>query len=134
MLFYSHLWDLLLKALSLLTIVALLMALHVQEWLERLGASSDTATLIIVIGLTLIWIPLYREGLTTLSAWLYATASLGASISFDDARQLARLFQLDVSLKWVPLKEVRKLPKAQRRDALLAALHGLAPHRKAMLF
>lgn len=134
MLFYSHLWDLLLKALSLVATIILLTTLHVQERLESLGASSGAATLLVVVMMMAIWIPIYREGLSTLAAWLYATVSLGASISFAEARQLARLFQLDVSLKWIPLKEVRGLPKPQRRAALLAALHGMAPHRKAMLF
>ena len=134
MMFYSHLWDLLLKLVSLVATVALLVALHVQERIESLGASSGTATLLIVIMITVIWVGVYRGGLSTLAAWLYATVSLGASVSFAEARQLARLFQLDLSLKWIPLKEVRALPRAQRRDALIAALHGLAPHRKAMLF
>jgi hypothetical protein len=92
------------------------------------------AMLFVVILIMVIWIPIYREGLSTLAAWLYATVSLRASISLAEARQLARLFQLDVTLKWIPLKEVRSLPKPQRRDALFAALHGLAPYRKAMLF
>jgi hypothetical protein len=133
MLFYSHIWDLLLKALSLVATIIVLVALHVQERLEGWGASSGIATLLVIVLAMTIWIPLYREGISTLATWLYARVSLGASVSFAEARQLARLFQLDVSLKWIPLKEVRKLPKPQRRDALFAALDGLAAQRKAML-
>jgi hypothetical protein len=59
--------------------------------------------------------------------------NLGAQISIGEARQLARLFQLDLSLKWIPLKDVRRLPRTERRVALLTALDALRPTRKAML-
>ena len=134
MMFYSHLWDLLLKIASLVAVVVLVSALHVEQRLESLGASSGTATLLIVIAIAVIWIPLYRQVLSTLATWLYATVNLGASISFAEARQLTRLFQLDVTMKWIPLKEVRRLPKPERRSALLTALDGLGAHRRAMLF
>lgn len=83
--------------------------------------------------IVVLWLVIYRQGLTTIASWLYARVSLGAAVSLSDARQLARLFQLDVSLKWIPLKEVKQLPKAERRDALLAALKELGAQRKAML-
>jgi hypothetical protein len=64
---------------------------------------------------------------------LYARVSLGADVSLAEARRLARLFQLNVSMKWVPLKEVQKLPKPERKAALMAALDAWLPRRKAML-
>ena len=83
--------------------------------------------------IVVLWLVIYRQGLSTIAAWLYARLSLGAAVSLGDARQLARLFQLDVALKWIPLKDVKQLPKAERRGALLAALEALGPQRKAML-
>jgi hypothetical protein len=133
MLFYSHIWDALLKLASLFAVVIILVALHVHGRLETIGLSEGAATFVFVAITVVVWIPLYRQGLSTLAAWLYANVNLGARVSFAEARQLARLFQLDLSMKWIPLKEVRRLPKPQRRDALLTALSGLGPHRKAML-
>jgi hypothetical protein len=133
MIFFSHIWDGVLKLASLFAVVMLLMTLHIEDRLESMGVSSSTATFVVVVLLMAIWIPLYRQGLSTLAGWLYANVNLGARVSFSEARQLARIFQLDLSLKWVPLKEVRRLPRPQRRDALLSALTGLMPHRKAML-
>ncbi|HEV8509657.1 MAG TPA: hypothetical protein VGQ48_04300 [Gemmatimonadales bacterium] len=134
MLFYSHIWDLLLKLTWLFAVVVLLVDLHVAEWLQKIGVPSDyTVPTAIGVG-TVLWISVYRQGLSTIASWLYATVNLGAGVSLSDARQLARLFQLDLSLKWVPLKEVKQLPKADRKDALLAALERLRPGRKSMLF
>lgn len=134
MLFYSHIWDALLKLASIFAVVVILVAVHLHEGLERMGLSAGTATLFFVMIVVAVWIPLYRQGLSTLAAWLYANVNLGARVSFAEARQLARLFQLDLSFKWIPLKEVRRLPRPQRKDALLTALNGLAPQRKAMFF
>jgi len=134
MLFYSHIWDALLKLASIFALVIVLVALHVHERLEGMGLSDGTATFFFVVIMVAVWIPLYRQWLSTLAAWLYANVNLGARVSFAEARQLARLFQLDLSLKWIPLKEVRRLPRPQRREAVLTALNGLMPQRKAMLF
>lgn len=134
MLFYSHVWDALLKLASVFAVVMILVALQLHERLESMGLSPGAATFVFVVVVVVVWIPLYRQGLSTLAAWLYANVNLGARVSLSDARQLARLFQLDLSLKWIPLKEVRRLPRPQRKDALLTALNGLMPQRKAMLF
>lgn len=134
MLVYSHIWDALLKLASIFAVVIMLMALHLHEHLESMGLSDGTATFFFVAITLVVWIPAYRQLLSTLAAWLYANVNLGASVSFSEARQLARLFQLDLSFKWIPLKEVRRLPRPQRREALLTALNGLAPHRKTMFF
>lgn len=134
MLFYSHVWDLVLKLSSLFGVMILIISLHGAERLGSVGVPSGV-TVWVVVGLgTVLWLVLYRQGLSTLAAWLYATVNLGARISLTEARRLARLFQLDLSLKWVPLKEVRRLPRPERREALLTALTALGPRRKAMLF
>jgi hypothetical protein len=122
--FYSHVWDLILKLALLLVLLVLGLSLHVDQ---SLGAAPMIAIIVVL------WLVIYRQGLTTIASWLYARVSLGAAVSLGDAHQLARLFQLDLSMKWIPLKEVKKLPKAERRTALLAALETLRPQRKAML-
>jgi hypothetical protein len=133
MLPYSHIWDFLLKLASMVILAVLLVQLHFEERLEALGISSNTAVFLLVVAVTPVWIAIYRQGLSTISAWLYARVNLGAPVTIGEARQLARLFQLDLSFKWIPLKEVRRLPKSQRRAALLTALNAMQPSRKAML-
>lgn len=131
--FYSHIWDGLLKLALMFAVVIALVRLHFVERLENAGASSNLAVALLVVVAGVVWAAIYRQGLSTLAAWLYARVSLGARVSMPEARQLARLFQLDLSFKWIPLKEVRRLPKAERRTALLAALAAVGPSRKAML-
>ena len=131
MVFYSHIWDLLLKLTSLVGVVVLSFSLHAEESLQNFGVLSNYTVLISF--LAVFWILIYRQGLSTISAWLYARVNLGAHVSLGDARRLARLFQLDLSLRWMPLKEVKQLPKAQRRNALLAALERLRPGRRSIL-
>src|SRR5436305_542710 len=83
--------------------------------------------------LTVLYVAIYRQLLTTVSAWLYARLSLRTSLSLAEARQLARLVQLDTSLKWIPLKAVKKLPRDQRKPAIMAAVAQITPQRRAML-
>jgi hypothetical protein len=134
MLFYSHVWDFALKLLWMAVLVALVIALHIEDRLHGIGITGGYAVFVTIAVVTVVWIVVYRQWLSTLAAWLYATVNLGARVSLGDARQLAHLVQLDVTLKWLPLKEVKGLPRANRRDALLAALGSAGPTRKAMLF
>jgi len=43
---------------------------------------------------------------------------------------LARLFQLDPSFRWLPLKEIKQLPRTERRNALLAKLEAAGTRTK----
>ena len=124
MILYSHVWDLFLKLALFGVLLALVIGLHSDQ---VLGVPAMIAILVVL------WLAIYRQGLSTIASWLYARLSLGADVSMTEAHQLARLFQLDLSGKWVPLKEVKKLPRADRRNALLAALQQLGPGRRAML-
>lgn len=128
---WSHGWDLLLKVMWLIAAPVLVVLLRIDEWPQKIGLTSGKV--IGIIGVAL-WILIYRQGLSTIAAWLYARLSLGAPVSLSEAHKLRRLFQTDLSFKWVPLKDVKQLPKAQRRDAVLAALATVGPGRKAMLF
>ena len=80
-----------------------------------------------------IWIFLYRQYLSILSSWLYARMSLRTNVTFSEAKALRKLFQLDVSGKWVPVRDIKKLPRDARHDAVTQALESFRPGRKAML-
>lgn len=124
MIVYSHIWDGVLKLASIVLLTVLLIALHVDR---ALGVAAMIAILVVL------WLVIYRQGLSTIASWLYARVSLGADVSLAEARRLACLFQLDLSVQWVPLREIKKLPKAERRSAVLAALERIGPRRRAML-
>ena len=120
MIFYSHIWDGLLKMASL----ALLVTVSVYTQPGWVLFSIMFAA----------WLVIYRQFLSTVSSSLYARMSLRTKVTFTEAKALRKLFQLDVSLRWIPLKEIKKLPGDQRHDALLAALERAGVGRKAMLF
>ena len=130
---YSHIWDLLLKIALMVGLVVLSQSLHAEEWLRGIGVpvGYSVPTLIAIIAVA--WMAISRQVLSTIGAWLYARLSLGADVSLNEARQLARLFQLDLSFRWVPLKEIKQLPRTERRNALLAKLEALGPGRRSML-
>ena len=133
MIFYSHIWDFVLKIASLVAMVVFALSLHLQERLVATGLGEGFATFMVVGVIAIGWALLYRQYLSTVAAWLYGRVNLGARISLADARRLARLFQLDLSMKWVSMKEVRRLPRDERRVALMAALDVLRAQRRAML-
>jgi ABC-type transport system involved in cytochrome bd biosynthesis fused ATPase/permease subunit len=125
MLFYSHTWDGLLKLISLaLLIVA---AVH-WDLDQRLHSVALMIGLLVVL-----WVVLYRQFISILSSWLYARISLHTKVTFTEAKTLRKLFQLDLSARWIPMKEIKNLPFDQRHDALLIALERIGSSRKAML-
>ena len=125
MLFYSHIWDGLLKLISLVLLV--LAAVH-WDLDQRLHSVALMISLLVVL-----WLVLYRQYISILSSWLYARMSLHTNVTFTEAKALRKLFQLDVSVKWIPMKELKNLPTDQRHDALLIALERIGSSRKAML-
>jgi hypothetical membrane protein len=125
MVLYSHVWDLILKLLLLVALLALLVGVFHLD--QRLGV------LPMIVILVVLFLVIYRQLISTLSAWLYARLSLGTSLSLAQAAQLARLVQLDTAMKWIPLKDVKKLPPQQRQEAVMAAVARITPQRKAML-
>ena len=128
---WSNGWDLLLKILWLFGGVILAVVLHLDDVAKSIGLTNDTVTGIIGFAL---WVLIYRQFLSTISSWLYARVSLGAPVTLGEARDLRRLFQSDFSFKWIPLKDVKKLPKEQRRAAVMDALARVGPSRGVMLF
>ncbi|TME28580.1 MAG: hypothetical protein E6I75_23500 [Chloroflexi bacterium] len=133
---YSHIWDLLLKVALIIGLVVLSQSLHAEEWLRGIGVPAGYSVPTLVAIITVAWIAISREVLSTIGAWLYARLSLGADVSLNEARQLARLFQLDLSFRWLPLKEIKECASGQARRAgtttkvdvlVMQAMHVDAP-------
>jgi len=126
MLLYSHIWDGLLKLTSLL--VLMILAVKWGNLDQRIHP------LWLMIGIVAVaWALLYRQWLSIVASWLYTRLTLRTRVTFSEAKALRKLFQLDVSGKWIPLREVKKLPDDQKHDAILVALERAGGTRKAML-
>lgn len=124
--FYSSIWDGVLKLVTLIFILIGCMGAAKKQ--------SDLVMTLAAVATIPIWIFVYRTWFSTIASWLHGRVTLGAPISLSDAKALRRLFQLDMGMHWVAMKEVRALPKPQRRDALMSALQEIGPHRREMLF
>jgi hypothetical protein len=125
MLLYSHIWDGLLKLVSLIGFILLAVFLKLDQHIPSVP---------LMIGIVaVIWAIVYRQWLSILSSWLYARMGLRTNLSFNEAKTLRKLFQLDVSGKWVPVRDIKKLPDNERHDAVLEALQRFGAGRKAML-
>ena len=127
MLLYSHIWDGLLKLTSLAVVMVL--AIKWGELDQRIHP------LWLMIGIVAgVWFLLYRQWLSIVASWLYARLTLRTNVTFTEAKALRKLFQLDISGNWIPLRDLKKLPDEQRHEALFAALQKIGVSRKAMLF
>jgi hypothetical protein len=125
MLLYSHIWDGLLKLVSLIGFILLAVFLKLDQHIPSVP---------LMIGIVaVIWAIVYRQWLSILSSWLYARMGLRTNLSFNEAKTLRKLFQLDVSGKWVPVRDIKKLPDNERHDAVLEALQRFGAGRRAML-
>src|SRR5438270_6157627 len=89
MLFYSHMWDGLLKLATLVGFIVL--AVHFDP-----DQRIHPVPLMIAV-VAAIWILLYRQYFSIFSSWLYARISLRTNITLSEAKALRKLFQLDVS-------------------------------------
>ena len=128
---YSHIWDVLLKVISLAGIIIAAASMDLEERIRTAGAGTHSEFVMIVL-LLIIWAILYRQFLSILASWFYARVSLGANVTFSEAVALRKLFQIDFSFHWLPMRDIKKLPREQRHDALMLALDRFGPTRKAM--
>lgn len=133
MLIFSHIWDALLKLISVAALITMAISLNLPERIQSTGIATESGSGIAMVGMVVaVWLILYRQYLSILSSWLYARMNLRTNISFNEAKMLRKLFQLDLSATWIPLRDIKKLPSDQRHDALLLALNTLGPQRKAI--
>lgn len=128
MLFFTHIWDFLLKVGCILCLTLMPIIVHDRFF----GVNADAVIPIIFSG-TLLSIVLYRQSISILASWLYARINLGAPVSLADAKRLRCLFQIHSDLRWFPMKEVRQLPADQRRAALMGAADKLLGERRWMI-
>lgn len=130
--FYSHIWDLLLKFLTVFATGLIPLIVHDQLF----GVNADVV--IPIIAATIVISPvIYRQFVSILSSWLYAKVNLGVNASFADAKELRALFQLSFGstqpVAWFPMKEVKQLPVEERLAALMAEVVRIKAERRRML-
>src|SRR5437879_5683075 len=106
MLLHSHIWDGLLKVVSLVGLAIAGFHLKLEYWIQNGGIPNSAARYVSIGILGLVWVVLYRQFLSILSTWIYATATLQTRVTLAEAKALRKLFQLDFSLRWVPLREI----------------------------
>src|SRR5438445_13081996 len=102
MLFYSHIWDGVLKLTTLVGFI--LLAVHFE-----LDQRIHPVALMIGI-VAAMWILLYRQYLSILSSWLYGLLSLRTNVPLRESEALCKRVQLDVSGSWVPGRSRSQLP------------------------
>ena len=133
MLFYTHVWDLLLKCPTFCATPIILIAAHDRVFC----INADAAIPIIFVGAALGFL-IYRQLVSILASWLYARINLRVPVSFSDAKQLRTLFQLHVgggqAPGWLPMKEVKQLPIHERRAALLTEVERVRAQGRLMLY
>src|SRR2546425_431375 len=130
--FYSHIWDGLLKLVSLVSLAIAAFHLKVGNLIQSGGIPNSAARYVSIGIVGVVWVVLYRQCLSIFSTWIYATVSLRTRVTLAEAKALRKLFQLDCSLTWVPLREIPALPKEQCHDALLTTLGTHGKDRKRM--
>ncbi len=132
MLFYSHIWDLLLKCLTIVSTSLIPLIVHDQIF----GVNADVVIPIIAASI-ITTLVVYRPLVSVLSSWLYARLNLGVPVSFSDAKALRMLFQLSFGgtqpVGWYPMKEVKQLPADERRAALMTEVARIKSERRRML-
>lgn len=130
--FYTHVWDLLLKCATTLSTTLLPLIVHEHIF----GINADVVIPTILVG-AVIGVLIYRQFVSILSSWLYARINLRVPISFSDAKELRTLFQITVGesprVGWFPMKEVKQLPTTERRVALMAGLRRVKATRRCMI-
>ncbi|MCX6951885.1 MAG: hypothetical protein NTV51_06935 [Verrucomicrobia bacterium] len=126
MLFFSHWLDLVGKLLSIAGVVVILVKTGLGGAAERLLASSPNPRFfffIVVLGLGAVWyFAIHRPLVDVLMTQLYVRLRFGVSPSWSEAKQLRRLFCLNMmNLQWQPMDHVKSLDRHERLPALLAA-------------
>src|SRR5437667_11449573 len=109
--FYSHVFDLILKSFTFFPLIILVARYQPEIWRFWGPLNSTPGTIGVFLLAGLLWAAIYRRGLSIISSWLYARISLEANVSISEAARLRTLFQLDMHLKWMPMREVRDIPK-----------------------
>lgn len=104
--------------------------LDVVELFEMIDRKFGIVGIIIVLlpigGLIIIHDKLTDQFYNTLSTFLYVKLTLRTDITLDDAGSLSWLFEVYDDGHWYPLKEIRKLPKDERKYYLINTANKIA--------
>ena len=126
MLFYSHWLDLIGKLLSLTLFLGFLIKTGLIETTTQVMARTPNPDFFAVVFLLAILIAYYlilhRPIIDVAATSLYVRTRFGVKVSWSEAKQLRKLFCLNMrTLQWHPMKHVRSLPVDQRLSTLVAA-------------
>ena len=99
--------------------------IHYVIPLRPLGVSNSTAEWVEGLGGLALGIIVYQRVFAiqvhTLSSFLYLRFALWTPVSWAEARALAPLFVLTEHATWLPLSEVQKLPRQERKPYIYRA-------------
>jgi|SRR5678815_369255 hypothetical protein len=126
MLFYSHWLDLVGKLFSLTLFIVFLIKTGLIETIRPLMARTPNphffAFGFLFAILIVYYLIIHRPVIDVVVTSLYVRMRFGVQVSWREAKQLRKLFCLNMrTLQWHPMKEVRSLPVDQRLPALVAA-------------
>ncbi len=80
-------------------------------------------------GAIAVYVPLYGLFFKRVGNYLYVRISLRTAAGWRDMKTLNLLFCFDKQLQWCEMKEVKELPREQRRQYLLQQAASLADKR-----
>jgi len=126
MLFYSHWLDLIGKLFSLTLYIVFLFKTGLIEAIRPVMARTPNPDFFAVAFLFTILIAYYliihRPTIDVVVTSLYVRTRFGVKVSWNEAKQLRKLFCLNMrTLRWHPMTHVCSLPVDQRLSALVAA-------------
>lgn len=112
MLFWTHIYDLIIKLITILICMILM--------LDYFPLLQDNKTISIIIAVGLYFLS-YHFIVRTLATFLYCKFSLGMPISIQQAQNFNNIFTptLSTELTWMPMTEIKLLPKSERYQTAL---------------
>jgi len=128
MILYTHRFDILMKLMVLAAIFVLWVCLDVSG-IAGPSNSTRVSFLPLVAGTIVVYVLLYGFFFKRVGNYLYVRVSLRTVVGWRDMKTLNPLFCFDKQLQWLQMKEVRELPRDQRRQYLLQQAASLADKR-----
>lgn len=129
MILYTHGFDLLMKLVVLAAILLLWMGLYESGIAPVDPSKTLISFLLFAAGALVLYVLLYGFFFKPVGNYLYVRISLRTAAGWRDMKRLDPLFCFDKQLQWCPMKEVRELPREQRRQYLLQQAAILADRR-----
>lgn len=110
-------------ALLVIGLLVAVVAPAVQYVFSNSGVKTSTASFIVAIALFCCCIALIPgdadENMAALSTLVYVLEVHKIVLNWGDAVAVANLFSNNAYSTWYPLKDIAKLPRAERRDAIV---------------